>query len=127
MQKSYTSDLAKTSFALFITKIAIVMAWIFQILLSEVLGVPSTIEGGYNQTERDRDSSFSFYDQESRYLYPKRAYPYYALIEADIRKGDCNDATVPCAHIMPDVWAGGKQDVKDGQGTSNSQDKILSY
>jgi hypothetical protein len=91
---------------------AIILSWVFQILLSEVLGVPTTIEGGSIR----RDSRYSFYDEESRFVVPEKAYYNNALVEADDYDGDCSKTVKPCAHMMPTVWSGGKQDIKSSQG-----------
>ena len=90
------------------------LGWINQILLSEVLGVPSTIEGG----EGELDLSYSFYDSESRFKYPPLAYSeaLETLVEADNVDGDCSKTEKPCAHIMPSIWSGGKQDAAQYQG-----------
>ena len=77
-------------------------------MLAEVLGVPSAIEGNLAV----RDSRFSFYDKDSRFELPDTAYPVDALLKADSVNGDCSQTAEPCAHMLPSVWSGGKQDVK---------------
>ncbi len=95
---------------------AIMLGWVNQILISEVLGVPSTIEGGNGVG----DPSFSFYDEESRFKYPSLSYDLamQTLVEADKVNGECLKTKKPCAHIMPSVWAGGKIDAKKYQGNN---------
>lgn len=94
--------------------IAIMLGWVNQILMSEVLGVPSTIEGGSGLG----DPSYSFYDKDSRFKYPPLNYDraMKTLVEASKVNGDCSQTDKPCAHIMPSVWAGGKIDAKKYQG-----------
>jgi hypothetical protein len=88
------------------------LGWIYQILLSEVLGVPATIEGG----KEEKDSSFSFYDSEGRFVYPAKTYEVEGLVEADLQDGDCTKTKKTCAHMIPTVWAGGKEDTQKFQG-----------
>lgn len=88
------------------------MSWIYQIMLSEVLGISTTVEGGTGLG----DSKYSFYDGEGRYVLPNETYYVSALIEADTHDGDCLRSDRPCGHILPMVFAGGKQDVKPYQG-----------
>ena len=94
---------------------SIMLGWVNQILISEVLGVPSSIEGGNGLG----DPSFSFYDTESRLKYPALNYKaaMQTLVEADRVDGDCSKTDKPCGHIMPSVWTGGKVDAKPFQGT----------
>ena len=88
------------------------LGWIYQIFLSEVLGVPTTIEGGLSE----RDSSFSFYDKKSRFSYPTIAYNVDSLVEADKQDGDCTKSKKSCAHILPTVYEGGKEDTEKAKG-----------
>mmetsp|Transcript_5907 Transcript_5907/g.9296 ORF Transcript_5907/g.9296 Transcript_5907/m.9296 type:complete len:1013 (+) Transcript_5907:46-3084(+) len=80
-------------------------ASLMQIVLSELLGVPATIEiskpGG----------TTNFYDRSLRMSYGNGSYDYSA-IETALKYGNCSD--VPrngkdyrsCAHVMPEVWKG---------------------
>ena len=85
---------------------SIFQAYITQIVLSEILGVPSTLESG------SRDVLLSFYDDDSAFPYPNRAYGYEDLRVANAAPGgDCtyvlsHDAGATCAHVLPEVWAG---------------------
>ena len=88
------------------------LGWVYQILLSEVVGVPATIEGG----KSERDSTFSFYDADGTFKYPLSTYNVPGLVEASKYDGDCSKSDKICAHMMPTVWAGGKQDIKKFQG-----------
>jgi len=85
---------------------SIFQSFIMQIALSEILGVPCSIESG------SRDVLLSFYDESNAFPYPNRAYGWDDLKTANAApRGDCTyvldqveDAT--CAHILPEVWAG---------------------
>lgn len=87
---------------------SIFQAYITQIVLSEILGVPSTLESG------SRDVLLSFYDETNSFPYPSRAYGYDDLrIANKAPGGDCTyilkqDAEATCAHVLPEVWAGQK-------------------
>jgi len=87
---------------------SIFQAYITQIVLSEILGVPSTLESG------SRDVLLSFYDETNSFPYPNRAYGYDDLrIANKAPGGDCTyvlnqDAEATCAHVLPEVWAGQK-------------------
>ena len=76
-------------------------AWILQIILSELMGVPSTIETG------EKDQSLEFYNIDSA-MGDGGAFHYHAL-----RMGnevvDCtlvkdNSEYTACAHIMSEIW-----------------------
>jgi len=89
---------------------SILVGWVYQILLSEVFGVPVTIETGsfdegYGEISK-RQHDGSFYDTESRFDYPDQVYPVDQLVEADRVGGDCSLTNKPCAHILPEVWEG---------------------
>lgn len=78
---------------------AIFLGWLMQILLSEFLGVPSTIEtsGG---------GSLSFYDRYNNMNYPATAYNFEALKQANRFNGNCTLSDIPCAHVIPEIWGG---------------------
>lgn len=78
---------------------SIFYAWILQIILSEVLGVPVTI--GLTADS----SAASFYNVDNTFDYSPSAYPWEALDEAN-RVGDCLESDLPCAHVFPEVWNG---------------------
>ena len=86
---------------------ALIVGWVYQILLSEVFGVPATIKGGTGV----KNTGVSFYDRESWLKYPDFTQetslePIEQLVEADRVGGDCSRTDKPCAHVMPEVWAG---------------------
>jgi len=52
----------------------------------------------------------SFYDTESRYTYPRQAYPLEQLIEADRVDGDCSLSGKPCGLFFPETtWEKAEQ------------------
>eukprot|EP00980_Cylindrotheca_fusiformis_P018109 scaffold5818_cov84-Cylindrotheca_fusiformis.AAC.1 len=81
------------------------LAWIYQIVLVELLGVPVSVG-----LTTDAARKASFYALENNKLeYSTTAYPYEALIEANIQirnGGNCEDTNKPCVHVLPEVWAG---------------------
>lgn len=90
---------------------AFIVSWMMQIIYSELLGVPSTIETGV------LNKNLNFYDETNRMDFGK-ANEYKMLQNAyDAPEGDCsiyNDANkkatgdddyTPCAHVVMDVWA----------------------
>lgn len=91
---------------------AMVVGWVHQIILSEMLGVPTTIVGS--------NGISSFYNQESTYKFPNYSYPVEHLHEADRLGGDCSLTNEPCAHLLPDVWEGGLQKALDFQSKFES-------
>ena len=78
--------------------------WVLQIILSELLGVPTTIETG------KYDGALDLYDPYSR-LIPGTANDWSSLYRAH-ELGDCRlasrerteDAYEKCAHFIPEVW-----------------------
>lgn len=105
---------------------AMITSWIFQIVLSEIIGIPASIESsGFGK-------NFNFYDEHNSFAYGAKAYDYDALENAKNYNSDCrrfssynknegksNDKTITagnnyndetaymsCAHVMPEVWHG---------------------
>jgi len=83
------------------------LAWLVQIILSELLGVPSSNEGGA------LDQSRNFYDYDARIDYKKNARETFLEPAADLENGDCGqlltsatteETYVPCAHFIPEFW-----------------------
>ncbi len=55
----------------------------------------------------------SFYDQQSRFVYPSHTYPVQGLVEASINNGDCSKSVKDnksCIHVIPSAWEAGRQD-----------------
>ena len=93
---------------------AIMVSWVFQIILSEILDVPTSIEMGAP------DLILDFYSETSRFDWGS-AYQWNALAKAK-QVGDCrtlqqkqshnnndpsedkNDSYEPCAHFMAEIW-----------------------
>ncbi|KAL7551981.1 hypothetical protein ACHAWF_015202 [Thalassiosira exigua] len=87
-------------------------AWMMQILLSELLGVPTTIETS------DPKRRYNFYDPDRREDYGVEPYPYHSLRKAH-EVGDCREVKggasdsggyMSCAHVMPMVNKVGQAD-----------------
>ena len=90
-------------------------AYILQILLSELLGVPATLETG-DDVLVDEDTGqarpgrlMSFYDPANGFPYPSQAYQFDSLEVANAHGGDCIAARLqsadpkPCAHLIPEA------------------------
>ena len=90
-------------------------AYILQILLSELLGVPATLETG-DDVLVDEDTGqarpgrlMSFYDPANGFPYPSQAYQFDSLEVANAHGGDCIAAREhsadpkPCAHLIPEA------------------------
>ncbi|KAL3917281.1 MAG: hypothetical protein SGILL_004790, partial [Bacillariaceae sp.] len=80
-------------------------AWILQIVLSEFLGVPTTIETGVE------DAKLNFYDLQMPMSYNGVGYPWHALETSKNNSGDCTNTIqqspyVPCAHAILEIWSG---------------------
>ena len=94
---------------------SILLSWIMQIFLSEVLEVPVVIEN----LVPGEEGSTSFYDINGGFTYPAMAYNFEALKNADDVQGDCKDVD-NCAHLIPEAWVGASEDIKKGQGMTTS-------
>ena len=84
---------------------AIIISWVYQILLTELLDVPATMEHGDGISGRG-----SFYDRKNNFVYVKSAFEkeiHTTLWKSDELEGDCSKTTEPCAHILPEVWDSG--------------------
>ena len=89
---------------------AMLSAWVMQILLSEFLNVPVTIETSqrYDSAASSTTNAGSFYHRYASLQYGAMGYDYDALRTAH-RLGDCrlrSDKNEPCAMIIPEVWNG---------------------
>jgi hypothetical protein len=79
-------------------------AWILQVLLSEVLDVPATIETG------SADANVNFYDTSSSFQLGSSDYLDALERALSVENGDCRLATrqvghyEACAHTVPEVW-----------------------
>ena len=87
---------------------ATLLGWLTQIILSEVLGVPSSIESGAFNSSRD------FYDPIGRIDYDRSMGPTPLEVATDLPDGDClslirtntnAENYQACAHFMPEFWA----------------------
>jgi len=90
---------------------AFFIAWIQQIILSELLGVPTSLEPGFP------DMKISFYDEKNTLDYGE-AYPWDAL-ETATQVKDCRTVQnnggnyTPCNHVMSEVWGNRLRKVED--------------
>ncbi|KAL3915961.1 MAG: hypothetical protein SGILL_005398 [Bacillariaceae sp.] len=76
---------------------SIFLSWIMQIMLMEVLQVPTTV-GLTTKTTKNS----SFYALDNTLEYSAEAYPFDAL-----KNGvDCQTKEEPCIQVMPEVWNG---------------------
>ena len=95
----------------------VVTSWIYQIILSELLDVPTTIEFGDGTT----DEEGSFYDRQHRFIIGSISYPFELLKEADRLEtaGQVCDSLSepPCVHMMAEIWEGAYSEMKEAQGT----------
>jgi len=80
---------------------SMLLAWVMQIVLSELAGVPSTIESG------SPERNFNFYDSKNSFDFGTMLYDYDALRTAykysDCRKSPSDQS---CAHVLPEIWNG---------------------
>ena len=82
---------------------SVFLAWMYQIVLSEILRVPVTV----GRTTHDSLQA-GFYSPSNELIFSKEAYPYTGLETAN-RVRDCTLVTntdEPCVHVLPEVWSG---------------------
>jgi len=94
-----------------------ITAWIMQIILSEVLGVPTTLE----TSMPDSEASMNFYDGDMRFSYSNDTYDYDSIRTAK-EHGGCHAFTKDrqekegwyrsCADIMPEAWNGQNSNIE---------------
>lgn len=80
-------------------------SWVLQIILSELLEVPTTLETG------DPTAVMQFYDADDRFEFGTSANNFAAFRHAAMAHGDCRNLKQPangtylnCAHVIPEVW-----------------------
>lgn len=81
-----------------------IIAWIYQIALVEIIGVPASV-GLTSETAK----SEGFYSADNTFEYSAETYPFDALRAANskILSGqNCENTNDPCVHILPEVWNG---------------------
>ena len=74
-------------------------AWLLQILLSELLDVPTSVDTGPG------GGALNFYDETNGFAYPTTANNFAALYKAN-EVGDCRDTAASCAHLITEMWQG---------------------
>jgi len=94
---------------------ATALGWLVQIILSEVLGVPSTVESASYGTSRD------FYDPDQRLDYDNNGgtdmlTTAYRLPGSDCRSVDKSEkGYTPCAHFVPEAWGNSERETLTGE------------
>ncbi|CAJ1928735.1 unnamed protein product [Cylindrotheca closterium] len=81
-----------------------ILAWIYQIVLVEILDVPATV-GLTSETAKLN----GFYSTNNTLEYSQEAYPWGALQKANEKMfsgNNCENTNDPCVHIFPEVWNG---------------------
>jgi 7 transmembrane sweet-taste receptor of 3 GCPR len=81
---------------------SVFVSWIYQIFLSEVMGVPTSVglRTGANT------AMASFYSLENEMPFSELSYPYWGLVKAnEMKDGNCSKTTEDCANVLPEVWA----------------------
>jgi len=88
---------------------AMFLAWIYQIFLSEVLGVPARIDNGLN-------GNANFYDIGMLYNVSKMYYNYEGLKRANADSScESYNTHINCSHVIPEVWSGQKDEWRKAQ------------
>lgn len=92
-------------------------SWVLQILLSEILGVPTTLETGRP------DAVMQYYDEEARFEFGTTSNNLQAFRNAvELGNGDCrnivqnstdSDDYLNCAHVIPEVWTARSKQVQE--------------
>lgn len=87
--------------------------WLLQIVLSEILDVPTTVETG------TPNASLNFYDPNAPFEYGTAGNDVTALVTAaQETETDCRNVAdsvpyQPCAHMVPETWVGMSSDVQE--------------
>jgi hypothetical protein len=78
-------------------------AWIYQIILMEIAGVPATV--GLT-TDTTPHSSFYATENTLDRVFSTVGYPFDALQQSNRQRNfDCATTLEPCVHVLPDVWS----------------------
>jgi len=81
-----------------------ILAWIYQIILVEILGVPASVG-----LTSEAAKSQGFYAANNTFEYSTLTYPWDALKLANQmmnNEQNCEHTQDPCVHILPEVWSG---------------------
>ena len=86
------------------------LAWVLQVFLSEIVGIPLSIETS------SPDRNFNFYDKNNAFDYPAMGYDYEAVRNGN-KVGDCRvytngESYTPCANVLLEAWNGQFEEVK---------------
>ena len=76
-------------------------------MLSEVFGVPASIERVHDKNRKQEAAYCSFYDEYPEEMIPTSSnhseyFSIDSLLEADRVNGDCSQTNKTCAHIYPE-------------------------
>lgn len=98
---------------------SIILAWIYQILLSELLDIPVTLEFGLDKEKMGATKGSSvgdFYDPSAEFIYGQNSYPFEYLKKASSMMANNEVCTSTsnenCAHILPEIWGGADTDLQ---------------
>mmetsp|Transcript_2073 Transcript_2073/g.3676 ORF Transcript_2073/g.3676 Transcript_2073/m.3676 type:complete len:949 (-) Transcript_2073:159-3005(-) len=93
---------------------ATMLGWLTQIVLSELVGVPSTMESGMYGSSRD------FYDVHGAIDYDTGISDQPLITASELPDGDCRsipklpgEEYIPCAHFMPEFWGEPETSITD--------------
>lgn len=75
--------------------------WILQIVLNEILRIPTTVETSSPNATAD------FYDLHGRMDYNGLSYDANAMATAEALHGNCQYTNEPCAHFFTEIWDNG--------------------
>lgn len=107
---------------------ATMLAWLTQIVLSEIAGIPSTIESGMYGSSRD------FYDVNGAIDYDTGLGPEALMTAADLPDSDCTqvpdlegEAYIPCAHFYPEFWGEPASAIKEMKVEPSQATGFLGY
>eukprot|EP00980_Cylindrotheca_fusiformis_P004723 scaffold1004_cov105-Cylindrotheca_fusiformis.AAC.6 len=84
-------------------EVAIILSWIVQVYLMELLDVPVSVGLG-NDT-----AISSFYSMETALPFSRKTYSFDAIEKANEVGGNCMLTEEDCVHLIPDVWLGQKE------------------
>ena len=98
---------------------SLILAWIYQILLSELLDIPVTLEFGLDKEKMGATKGSSvgdFYDPSAEFIYGQNSYPFEYLKKASSMMANNEVCTSTsnenCAHILPEIWGGADTDLQ---------------
>ncbi|CAJ1946684.1 unnamed protein product [Cylindrotheca closterium] len=82
---------------------SVMTAWIYQIVLMELVGVPATVG-----LTGDSTHLANFYSMENEFVYSTTSYSPEGLKMSNRVIAGCNETEEACVHVLPVVWSGQK-------------------